>query len=95
MQRVRTALLSLPVLVLVTYGIVAALFLGLGFLGGTISIVAAIALWAFAAFGMLSILAYEEDWWNNFREQNGALVVAELCQVLLLPASWFLGGTLR
>lgn len=101
MQKVRSTLLSWPVLVFVAYCLIGLVFLGLGYVstgdGATVirSVVVAVALFILSGFGAIAVLGIEEDWWNEFREMNAALLVAALCQFVLLPGAWFLGSSLN
>lgn len=101
MRRLRSVLFSLPVLVLVSYSLVGLLIVGLGYVGAqggarfVIAVIAALVLFVLTGFGVVAVLGIEEDWWNDFRETNVALIVAAICQFALLPKAWFLGSGLH
>lgn len=101
MNKLRSVLLSWPFLVLVVYAVLGVTFVGLSYMasaGGVyalLAVSAAVALFLGVAVGVIWVLALEEDWWNEFRETNAALAIAAVCQFLLLPGAWFLGGSLR
>ncbi len=71
---------------------------GLGWLAGQgdgallLSLVLGTVVFVGLGFAVFLWLAYEEDWWHDFREQNRAMVVFGLLFHLVgLPAAWFWG----
>lgn len=97
--RLRRLLSDLPAVV--AYGNVVALpvFLGLGWLSRQDDLFVLSVLLTAVVFVVLGAvvflgLAYEEDWWDDFREQNRALILFLLLHLLGLPAGWFLGRSL-
>jgi hypothetical protein len=98
--RVRRVLYDLAAFVLYLYLAVLPVSFGLGWLSRQgdgallLSLVLGTIVFLGLGFAVFLWLAYEEDWWDDFREQNRAMVVFGLLHLVGLPAAWFWGRSL-
>lgn len=91
---------DLAAFVLYLYLAVLPLSFGLGWLsvtsGGALALSLGVTGVGFVVLGVgvFTWLAYEEDWWDDFREQNRAMLVFAVLHVGGVPTAWFVGRSI-
>lgn len=97
--RLRRVLFDLAAVVAYIYAVALPVFLGLGWLSHRDDLLGLSLLLTTVGFVVLGgsvflWLAYEEDWWDDFREQNRALTLFLLLHLVGSPGVWLWGRSL-